>query len=181
VATSAPDLVSRGTPTPARADAQVARDAAMRVSGVSKHYKTASGSVHALEDIDLDVQQGEFVTILGPSGCGKTTLLWGMSGLHDLTRGTVTLNGSPVTGPRPEIGMIFQEANLLPWRNLARNIRFPFEIKRIDSGPYEERIAELLNEVGWPALSRSSRASSPVACSSGPASSAASASTPRSS
>ncbi len=147
MATSAPDL---DTPIMSRAqpDVPAGREVAMRVSGVSKHYKTASGSVHALQDIDLDVHQGEFVTILGPSGCGKTTLLWGMSGLHELTRGTVTLNGTPVTGPRPEIGMIFQEANLLPWRDLASNIRFPFEIKKIDPKPFEARIADLLDEVG---------------------------------
>ena len=72
---------------------------------------------------------GEIVSIVGPSGCGKTTLLWSMSGLHGLTAGEVLLDGKPVKGPSPEIGMVFQEANLLPWRNLDANINFPFEIK----------------------------------------------------
>jgi len=120
----------------------------MKVDHVSKHYKTNTGYVHALEDLDLEIAKGEFVCILGPSGCGKSTLLWGMSGLHDLTSGQVMLNGTPVLGPRSEIGMIFQEANLLPWRNLHQNIRFPFEIKKIDSAPYEKRIKGLLDEVG---------------------------------
>ena len=71
-----------------------------------------------------------------------------MSGLHDLTKGQVVLNGTPVTGPRPEIGMIFQDANLLPWRNLRQNIRFPFEIKNLDQKPYEARIQGLIDEVG---------------------------------
>lgn len=124
------------------------RPVKMVVSHATKHYKTGTGSVHALEDLSLDIGDGEFVCVLGPSGCGKSTLLWGMSGLHDLTRGTVSLDGTPVTGPRPEIGMIFQEANLLPWRNLWQNIRFPFEIKRIDVKPYEPRIHALLAEVG---------------------------------
>jgi NitT/TauT family transport system ATP-binding protein len=71
-----------------------------------------------------------------------------MSGLHDLTGGRIILNGTPVTGPRPEIGMIFQDANLLPWRNLEQNIRFPFEIKKLDVKPYRERIRGLIEEVG---------------------------------
>ena len=121
---------------------------AMSVRHVSKHYKTGTGSVHALENLSLDIPQGEFLCILGPSGCGKSTLLWGMSGLHDLTSGEVILNGTPVTAPRPEIGMIFQDANLLPWRNLWQNIQFPFEIKKIDPKPYEGRIKGLLSEVG---------------------------------
>jgi NitT/TauT family transport system ATP-binding protein len=124
------------------------RPITMSVRHVSKHYKTETGSVHALEDLSLEVPQGEFVCILGPSGCGKSTLLWGMSGLHDLSSGEVLVNGTPVAGPRPEIGMIFQDANLLPWRNLWQNIQFPFEIKKIDPRPYEDRIQGLLSEVG---------------------------------
>ena len=120
----------------------------MSVRHVSKHYKTGTGTVHALENLSLEIPQGEFLCILGPSGCGKSTLLWGMSGLHDVTSGEVLLNGTPVTGPRSEIGMIFQDANLLPWRNLWQNIQFPFEIKKIDSRPYEGRIQGLLQEVG---------------------------------
>ena len=120
----------------------------MSVRHASKHYKTGTGSVHALENLSLEIPQGEFICILGPSGCGKSTLLWGMSGLHDLTSGEVILNGTPVNGPRPEIGMIFQDANLLPWRNLWQNIEFPFEIKKLDPKPYESRIKGLLSEVG---------------------------------
>jgi len=103
----------------------------LRVEAASKVYAGKNGPVHALEDISLDVAEGELVTILGPSGCGKTTLLWAMSGLHALTGGRIILDGSEVDGPRPqETGMIFQEANLLPWRNLRQNIEFPFEIKK---------------------------------------------------
>jgi len=123
-------------------------DVAMSVTHVSKVYKTKSGGVHALDDLSMDIKKGEFVCILGPSGCGKSTLLWGMSGLHDITSGQIVLNGVPVTGPRPEIGMIFQEANLLPWRNLEQNIKFPFEIKKKDPKPYQTRIDNLLEEVG---------------------------------
>jgi NitT/TauT family transport system ATP-binding protein len=102
----------------------------LRIENASKIYASKTGPVHALDDFSLDVQEGELVCILGPSGCGKTTLLWAMSGLHALTNGRIVLDGKPVQGPRPhEIGVIFQEANLLPWRNLRQNIEFPFEIK----------------------------------------------------
>jgi NitT/TauT family transport system ATP-binding protein len=124
------------------------RPIAMQVRHATTYYKTSTGAVHALEDINLDIPEGEFTCIVGPSGCGKTTLLWGLSGLHELTSGEVILNGTPVKGPRPEIGMIFQEANLLPWRNLMQNILFPFEIKKIDPKPFTQRIDDLLNEVG---------------------------------
>ena len=120
----------------------------VQVEHATKYYKTNTGSVHALEDITLDIRKGEFIAIVGPSGCGKSTLLWAMSGLHDLTSGKIMIEGSTVTGPRPEIGMIFQEANLLPWRNLQKNIEFPFEIKKMDPKPYQARIDELLAEVG---------------------------------
>jgi NitT/TauT family transport system ATP-binding protein len=119
----------------------------IRIEGATKIYETKTGPVHALENFSVEVNTGELVTILGPSGCGKTTLLWAMSGLHALTRGTILLDGTPVTGPRPhEVGMIFQDANLLPWRNLRQNIEFPFEIKRrpVDVA----RIESLLHETG---------------------------------
>jgi NitT/TauT family transport system ATP-binding protein len=103
----------------------------LRVDRASKVYTAKSGPVPALDDVSLDIADGELVCILGPSGCGKTTLLWAMAGLHALTSGRVLLDDGAVEGPRPrEIGMIFQEANLLPWRNLRQNIEFPFEIKK---------------------------------------------------
>jgi NitT/TauT family transport system ATP-binding protein len=124
------------------------RSGVVEVEHATKYYKTNTGSVHALEDINLDIRKGEFIAIVGPSGCGKSTLLWAMSGLHDLTSGRIVVDGQEVQGPRPEIGMIFQEANLLPWRNLQKNIEFPFEIKKLDPKPYQPRINELLKEVG---------------------------------
>jgi NitT/TauT family transport system ATP-binding protein len=121
--------------------------AKIRVSEATKVYETKTGPVPALERFSVEVRDGELVCILGPSGCGKTTLLWAMSGLHALTGGRILLDGSEVTGPRPrEIGVIFQEANLLPWRNLRQNIDLPFEIKR--SRPNRERIDALLEQTG---------------------------------
>jgi NitT/TauT family transport system ATP-binding protein len=126
----------------------------IRVENATKIYETKTGSVHALEDVSIEVRDGELVCILGPSGCGKTTLLWAMSGLHALSRGRVLLGGTAVTGPRPlEIGMIFQDANLLPWRNLRQNLEFPFEIKK--RKPDHARIATLLAQTGLDGFEKS--------------------------
>ncbi len=118
----------------------------LRIDGATKIYETASGDLLALEDCTLSVMPNEIVSVVGPSGCGKTTLLWSMSGLHGLSAGRVMLDNKEITGPHPDIGIVFQEANLLPWRNLDANIRFPFEIKgqKID----QIWIDHLLNRVG---------------------------------
>ena len=118
----------------------------MKIENASKVYHTRSGGVHALDNVSIDVREGEFLCLLGPSGCGKSTLLWSMAGLHGLTDGTIRLGDEPITNPHPEIAMIFQEANLLPWRNLERNIQLPFEIKR--QAPDRARIEKLLRRVG---------------------------------
>ena len=119
----------------------------LRIENASKVYAGKSGAVHALEDLSLDVAEGELITILGPSGCGKTTLLWAMSGLHALTSGRITLDGTEVNGPRPhEIGMIFQHANLLPLHDMHHNIESALEIKKkpVDRA----RVDALLKETG---------------------------------
>jgi NitT/TauT family transport system ATP-binding protein len=118
----------------------------MAVVGATKFYQTKTGPVHALDDVSIDVREGEFLCILGPSGCGKTTLLWSMGGLHELTAGEIRLDGQLIEKPHPEIAMIFQDANLLPWRTLEKNIRLPFELKRIP--PDRARIQKLLERVG---------------------------------
>lgn len=120
----------------------------LAVEQANKIYGSGSDQVHALADINLEVRDGEFVCIVGLSGCGKSTLLWAMSGLHELTSGSVLVDGDPVTGPRDEIGLVFQDANLLPWRDLWQNIAFPFEIKRRSVRDQEPRIRALLDEVG---------------------------------
>ena len=135
-------------PTASTPSARAAGPPLIAIEHATKRYKTRTGSVLALEDLSLDVREGEFVCILGPSGCGKSTLLWAMSGLHPLTSGVIRLGGVPITGPHPDIGMIFQDANLLPWKTLWQNILFPFEIKRRDPKPFLGRIRALIGELG---------------------------------
>jgi NitT/TauT family transport system ATP-binding protein len=117
----------------------------MAISSASKFYATRSGAVHALDKISLEVREGEFLCILGPSGCGKSTLLWSMAGLHELSGGEIRLGREKITQPHSEIAMIFQDANLLPWRNLLKNIALPFELK--GRRPDLERIGALLERV----------------------------------
>jgi len=118
----------------------------MAIRNATKVYQTRSGGVHALDNVSLDVREGEFLCILGPSGCGKTTLLWSMAGLHSLTSGEIGLGEEAITKPHPEIAMIFQDSNLLPWRNLAKNIELPCELKR--KAPDCALIERLLDRVG---------------------------------
>jgi NitT/TauT family transport system ATP-binding protein len=121
-------------------------DKALKVRGATKTYGTQSGGIHALKDVDLTVRAGEFISVVGPSGCGKTTLLWSIAGLHKLTSGAIALGEEFITGPHPSIGMMFQEANLLPWRSVRKNIELPFEIR--GRRPDAARIDTLLQRVG---------------------------------
>lgn len=114
----------------------------LAISNAGKRY----GNFDALLNCSFDVAENTIVSIVGPSGCGKTTLLWSMSGLHGLTQGEVLLDGAAIKGPHPEIGLVFQDANLLPWRNLMDNILFPFEIKK--TKPDMEWIDHLMGRVG---------------------------------
>jgi len=103
---------------------------------MTKVFPKGEEQLVALEDIDLEVMDGEFVCILGPSGCGKTTLLRIIAGLEKQTKGRILLKGVEVTGPGPDRGMVFQEFALFPWRTVRRNVEFGLEIKGV---PPEKR------------------------------------------
>jgi len=104
---------------------QHAHSAALSVRGVSKVFRDSDGTaLEALTPVDLDVRKGEFVSIVGPSGCGKSTLLRIVAGLETATAGQITLDGSPIAGTNPEVGLIFQQPTLFPWLTLENNIKF---------------------------------------------------------
>jgi len=117
------------------------------VNEVSKVYASERGPVHAIDKFSLTVTEGDFVAIVGPSGCGKTTLLWGLTGLHPFNGGTASILGKPVDKPRRDVGIIFQQANLLPWRNLLANIRLPLEVMKENVDEYKDRISDLIESV----------------------------------
>ena len=120
----------------------------VRIADVAKVYRGRQGPVHAVTSASLDVARGEFVSLLGPSGCGKSTLLMMIAGLERPTRGAIVLDGSPVVTPRRDIGIIFQDATLLPWKTVLENVLFPVRILRLPVERYRERAGELLAMVG---------------------------------
>jgi len=99
----------------------------LKISGVSKSFAKGSGKVEILKDINLEIQKGEFVALVGYSGSGKTTLISLISGLLKPDVGQVTLNGSTITGPGPDRGVVFQNYSLLPWLTVYQNIHLAVE------------------------------------------------------
>ncbi len=113
--------------------------ALVAIRGVSQHFSSDGASVTALDGIDLEVPDGQFVSVVGPSGCGKSTLLSLVAGLRLPSSGSVLCDGEPITAPIPrKIGMIFQEANLLPWLSAIDNVAFPLKLRHV---PKPERLA----------------------------------------
>ncbi len=111
-------------------------------------YDSNRADLLALDDMSLDVEEGEFLAIVGPSGCGKSTLLRLLAGLLRPIAGSVLLRGQPLTEPRREIGYVFQRANLMPWRTVLSNIALPLEIAHVPQGEASERARDLISLVG---------------------------------
>lgn len=111
------------------------------------------GATRVLEDIDLDVTEGEFVCLLGPSGCGKSTLLNIVGGFVRPTEGTVSIDGEPVTGPDPRRIFVFQERGVFPWLTVEENIGFG--LFRLPPNEQRERIAHYIAMVGLKGFERS--------------------------
>jgi NitT/TauT family transport system ATP-binding protein len=123
--------------------------AVVAMTGVSKTFETASGdTVHALSNINLEVRPGEFVSVLGASGCGKTTLLRIIAGLEPEFEGELTLRGRTSGGAKRDIGIVFQDANLLPWRTILQNVLLPAQVLRLDKRTSIERAHDLIELVG---------------------------------
>jgi NitT/TauT family transport system ATP-binding protein len=102
----------------------------------------------ALQDIDFSVRDGEFVSIVGPSGCGKSTLLKILAGLLPASDGDALLRGTPIDGPRRDIGVVFQSPVLFPWRSVLGNVLLPADVQRLGREPMRQRAFELLDLVG---------------------------------
>ena len=121
----------------------------IRLDHVEKTYRTRRGDlVPALDDITLEVGENEFVTLVGPSGCGKSTLLKLVSGLVPLTSGTIHIRGQAVREPFPDVGFVFQQPVLLPWRSVLDNVLFSVEMLGLDPREYRKPAFDLLELTG---------------------------------
>jgi NitT/TauT family transport system ATP-binding protein len=118
------------------------------VRSLAKHYATAREPVVALHDIGFAIGEGEFVAIVGPSGCGKSTLLKILAGLLPPTHGEALLGGSPIAGPRRDIGVVFQAPVLFPWRSVRDNVLLPIDVQRLGREKHRRLAADLLALVG---------------------------------
>lgn len=115
----------------------------LAISGLTKTY--ADGT-RALQDIDLTVPAGEILALIGGSGCGKTTLLRLIAGLDRPSTGTIALDGEPITGPHPGVGLVFQEPRLLPWLDVAANVGFG--LSHLPRGERRAKVMHALERVG---------------------------------
>jgi NitT/TauT family transport system ATP-binding protein len=141
MASTQPIVVERTRPPPASPEL-------ITMAGVAKTYATTAGpAVRALDGVDLNIREGEFVSVVGPSGCGKSTLLRMLAGLDMCEEGALHLGGRIVTGPSADVGVVFQAANLLPWLTVRENVRLPLRVGgRHRAAP--ERIGTLLAMAG---------------------------------
>lgn len=116
------------------------RNIKVKIDNVKKTYMGRTGEVIALNGVNLDIAENEFITVVGPSGCGKSTLLNIIAGLLEATSGEVLCNGKVVSGTGPERGVVFQQYALFPWLTVKKNVMFPLAMKGI-KGPEAEEIA----------------------------------------
>lgn len=128
--------------------------AVVDIDKLSLIFPTSDGDVHALQDIDLHIGQGDFISFIGPSGCGKTTLLRVIADLEQATAGTIAINGISPEQARLSraYGYVFQAASLYPWRTIDRNVALPLEIMGLAGREIRERVArnlELVNLQGF--------------------------------
>lgn len=122
---------------------------AIRFVDVGHQFETREGQdLNALEGVCLDILPGEFVSIVGPSGCGKTTLLRLVAGLLAPTSGKVFVGEIEVQAPRPDVGLVFQQALLLPWFSVMRNVLLPVDVQGRRIADYQERAVDLIKMVG---------------------------------
>ena len=124
----------------------VAQEPVIAANGLNLTFDTSDGPVHALSEISLTVNAGDFVSFIGPSGCGKTTLLRVIADLEQPTGGAVTVNGMTPQAARlaRAYGYVFQAAGLYPWRTIARNVALPLEIMGLPRTQRAERVARAL-------------------------------------
>ncbi len=122
----------------------------IKISGVHKEYKVdGAPNVNALNGIDLEIKENEFICVVGPSGCGKTTLLNIIAGLEPFDAGSVTMHGEDVIGPGPDRGVIFQQYALFPWMTVRKNIEYglKFQYKAVETEEHDPSTGKTVKKV----------------------------------
>jgi NitT/TauT family transport system ATP-binding protein len=122
--------------------------AMVEISGVQKRFSRSGKRFAALEDINLKVEEGEFVSIVGTSGCGKSTILNIVAGLMRPDEGHVAVRGNPVKGVDRKVGYTFQQASLLPWRTVRSNVEMGLELRGFDAEKRGRIAMGLIEQVG---------------------------------
>ena len=121
--------------------------ATIEIRALAKTFGSGPTAVHAFGPVEITVPAGGFVSLLGPSGCGKSTLMLMIAGLLDASQGEIRFDGRPVRAPRTDIGIMFQDNTLVPWRTVAGNVALQLELRGLDPASYGERMRDLLRSV----------------------------------
>lgn len=132
---------------PSTAGAGASPAPAVELRGVTVAFRSGGAFTHALDNVDLRVEPGEFVALVGPSGCGKTTILNLLAGLIRPTSGELLRNGRPVTGPSKDIGYMLARSALTPWRTARRNVELGLELRGVPARRRHEQAIKLLNRM----------------------------------
>jgi len=131
------------------ARAATAAKAIIQATRLFKTYSTRhGGEVTALDDVNITIGENEFITLVGPSGCGKSTFLKMVAALIQPSAGSLKLRGAELAAPSRDVGVVFQDAVLLPWRNVLENVLLPIEILGLSRKQYEPKARELISLVG---------------------------------
>ena len=130
-------------------------------------YQAPDGEVEALRDVSLDVEEGEFCSIVGPSGCGKSTLLSALAGLEPLTGGEIAVDGETVRGPSPRVGFMPQQDQLFPWRSIWDNVTLGLAVRGRTRRRTGSGSGVCWTGTAWRPLGISGPGSCPAACASG--------------
>ena len=120
----------------------------LKIDNVVKEYEGRNGKTVALNGVNLDIKENEFICVVGPSGCGKSTLLNIIAGLHEPTSGAAYLDGKKIEGTGVERGVVFQQYALFPWRTVLKNVMFPLEMKKTPKAEAEEIAMKYIKAVG---------------------------------
>lgn len=120
----------------------------LQINNLHKHFPTKEGNLVVLKDINMTIEQGEFICAVGASGSGKSTLLRQIAGLDSPTSGEVRVDGKPVTAPGPDRGMVFQHYTLFPWKTVQENTEFGLKLQGVPKKERREQASYYLNVVG---------------------------------